>query len=191
MKKLLPLTFALFFFSTAVFAQRQETLFGHNGFRFSGIWGSFTNNYSFYQDDRGYHTGGNIGLEFGRTVFLGYAWTKLADDIFLPQGNTSFRLRQNNFLLSIMPNSYQLIHPMISFQTGSGKITLSDGQTDRAFVFQPSAGFELNIFKWFHLGIEGGYRFITNTSLNGVDNKDLSAPFAQLNLRFGVSWGRY
>ena len=90
-----------------------------------------------------------------------------------------------------MPNSYQLIHPMISFQTGSGKITLSDGQTDRAFVFQPSAGFELNIFKWFHLGIEGGYRFITNTSLNGVDNKDLSAPFAQLNLRFGVSRGRY
>ena len=182
---------ALLAISISAGAQYQETLFGRNGFRFSGIWGAFTNNYSFYDGDSGYHPGGNIGLEFGRTVFMGYAWSSLRDDIPLPVGNASFRLRQNSFILSIMPNANQLFHPVISFQAGKGKINLSDGQNDRAFVFQPSAGFELNVFKWFHLGFEGGYRFIADTKLAGVDNQDLSSPFAQLSLRFGISWGCY
>ena len=172
-------------------AQRQETLFGGGGFRFSGIWGAFTNTYSFFDEDRGYHAGGNIGLEFGRSVYLGYAWNKLQDDIQLPLGNTSFRLRQNNFILSIMPNSYALVHPVITFQTGGGRVTLSDGQSDRVFIFQPSAGMELNIFSWFHLGIEGGYRFVTDNDLPNVDQQALSSPFAQLSLRFGISWGGY
>jgi len=184
------LTLALLFAGLVIAdAQRQETLFGGGGFRFSGIWGAFTNTYSFFDDDRGYHAGGNIGLEFGRSIYLGYAWNKLQDDIQLPLGNTSFRLRQNNFILSIMPNSYALVHPVISFQTGGGRVNLSDGQSDRVFIFQPSAGMEINIFTWFHLGIEGGYRFITNSDLPGVSQQDLSSPFAQLNLRFGVSWG--
>lgn len=191
MKKGMLTALAVFIVFAALTAQRQETLFGGGGFRFSGIWGAFTNTYSFFEEDRGYHAGGNIGLEFGRSVYLGYAWNKLQDDIQLPLGNTSFRLRQNNFILSIMPNSYALVHPVITFQTGGGRVTLSDGQSDRVFIFQPSAGMEINIFTWFHLGIEGGYRFVTDNDLPNLDQQAFSSPFAQLSLRFGISWGGY
>lgn len=191
MKQLTLVIFTMLLVFGTLKAQRQETIFGRDGLHFSGIWGSFTNNYSFYDEDRGYHSGGNIGLEFGRVIFLGYAWGKLQDDIALPDGNTTFRLRQKNVLLSVMPNAHQVIHPVISFQTGSGRVTLSDGDDDRVFIFQPSAGMELNVFKWFHVGVEGGYRFVTDSNLPQVSKEDLSAPFAQLNLRFGISWGRY
>lgn len=191
MKKLSLLIFALFTFSAPLFAQQQETIFGRHGFHFSGIWGAFTNHYSFFEDARGYHTGGNIGLEFGRTVFLGYAWSKLKDQIQVSGANTSFQLRQNNFLLSITPNARQVVHPMLSFQTGGGRVTLSDGESDRVYIFQPSAGIEINVFSWFHLGLQGGYRFFTEVDLPQIDRQDLSSPFAQVDLRFGISWGRF
>jgi hypothetical protein len=190
MKQLTLVIFAMLAISSTLTGQRQETVFGRDGLHFSGIWGAFTNTYSFYDEDRGYHSGGTVGLEFGRTIFLGYAWGKLRDDIALPGGTSSFRLRQKNVVLSVMPNAYQVIHPVLSFQAGSGRVTLSDGEDDRVFILQPSAGMELNVFKWFHVGVEGGYRFVTENDLDQVTKEELSAPFAQLNLRFGISWGR-
>ena len=191
MKQLTLVIYIMLIVGSTLSAQGQETLFGRNGLHFSGIWGAFTNNYSFYDEDRGYHSGGNIGLEFGRTIFLGYAWGKLQDDISLPDGSTTFQLRQKNVVLSVMPNAHQVIHPVITFQTGSGRVTLSDGDDDRVFILQPSAGMELNVFKWFHAGLEGGYRFVTESDLAQVAKEDLSSPFLQLNLRFGISWGNY
>jgi len=191
MKRSTLVIVALFFFALAAQGQRQETLFGGSGFHFSGIWGAFTNNYSFYGDSKnGYHSGGNIGLEFGRAIFVGYAWSSLRDDIPLENIPGSFRLRQNNFIVSIIPQSYQVIHPTITFQTGGGRVSVNDGPSDRIYVFQPSAGVEINIFKWFHLGLEGGYRIVTGSDLPGIRNDELSSPFGQLNLRFGCSWGR-
>jgi len=190
MKRLSLVIIVLIALCTSASAQRQETLFGRNGFHFSGIWGAFTNNYAFFEEDRGYTTGGNIGLEFGRSVFLGYAWSKLKDQIQVSGANTSFQLRQNNFILSIMPNARRVVHPILNFQTGGGQVTLSDGDSDRVYIFQPSAGIEINVFTWFHLGLQGGYRFLTDVDLPRIDRQDLSAPFAQLDLRFGISWGR-
>lgn len=190
-KRTLSVIALLFFGLTAMQAQRQETLFGESGFHFSGIWGSFTNNYTFFENDQAYQPGGTIGLEFGRAVFLGYAWSKQTDIINLGAGKTDFRLQQRNFIISIAPMSYQVLHPVISFQTGSGRLSLADGSSERVYVLQPSGGVELNIFKWFHLGAEAGYRFVTDTDLPGIERRDVSAFYGQLNLRFGISWGRY
>ncbi len=189
MKKLI--IFPLMLLATGLLAQRQEAIFGHNGFGLSGIWGSVTKNYTFYEGERVFHNGGNIGFEFGRTVFLGYAWNKTKQDIPVEGSVESYRLKQRNAVISIYPASYQALHPTLTFQGGPGRVELDDGTSDRVFVLQPSAGVELNVFSFFRLGIEGGYRFVTNPEIPLIGRKELSAPFAQVNLRFGISWGSW
>ena len=182
------LLWGILLISAPLAAQRPETVFG-NGLGMSGIWGAATHQYVFFEGFQGYQRGGNIGVEFGRTIFIGYAWSKLKEDIGFVGLPATFRLKQNNLLVTLIPQSYQVIHPTISFQTGGARLEFADGATDRLFVFQPSAGLEINIFRWFHLGVEGGYRFISDVDMAGLTNENLSTPFGQINLRFGAWWG--
>ena len=83
-----------------------------------------------------------------------------------------------------------MIHPRFTFIAGRGRVWTSDkDNSGRMFVFQPSAGFEFNVFQWFRLGFEGGYRFVGNSDRFNVTSGDLSTPFAQIEMRFGLSWG--
>jgi hypothetical protein len=50
---------------------------------------------------------------------------------------------------------------------------------------------EINVFRWFHIGLEGGYRFISDTNVAGLTNQDLSGLYGQATFKFGFSWGRY
>jgi hypothetical protein len=65
-----------------------------------------------------------------------------------------------------------------------------NNEVDRIFAVQPTAGIEINVFRWFHVGLEGGYRFISDSNVEGLTDSDLSGPFGQATLRFGWSWGR-
>ncbi|MBK6997444.1 MAG: hypothetical protein IPH31_21995 [Lewinellaceae bacterium] len=67
----------------------------------------------------------------------------------------------------------------------------NDTKDDRILVMQPSAGVEINVFRWFHLGIDGGYRFVSDATTPGLDNEYLSGWFGQATLKFGFSWGNY
>lgn len=167
----------------------QETLFNSNGLGLTGAWGTATFNYSFLDDDYVYGRGGNFGLEFGHSVFVGYAWTRFKDEA-QPDNARDFRLKYNGLLLGVTPNSYKAIHPRINALIGGGKVFLRDGNYDRVFVLQPSAGLEINVFEWFRLGLEGGYRFVSNDNVAGLSSEDISSPFAQIELRFGSSWDR-
>jgi hypothetical protein len=186
MKKTLLASFVLML---AGWTYGQETLFENANLNLSGFWFSSVHNFSFYERDAGWHRGGSVGLEFGRSLLLGYAWNNLRDDVPFGDGSNTFRLRQNNFLLTLTPNAMKVAHPIVNVQTGGGRLRLSDGDSDRVFVFQPSGGVELNLFRWFRLGMEGGYRFVSGVGIPGVSSRDVSAPFGQINLRFGYSWG--
>ena len=187
MKNLLLIVLACLAFATTLTA--QETLFNSNGLGLSGAWGTATYNYSFLEDDYVYGRGGSFGLEFGNTLYVGYAWTRFRDEAEL-RNAPDFRLKYNGLLLGVTPNSYKVVHPRLNALVGGGKIFLRDGNFDRVFVLQPSAGLEINVFKWFRLGLEGGYRFITNDNTPGLTSENISSPFAQIDLRFGFSWDR-
>lgn len=171
-------------------AQREETLFDNGGLRISGIWGGAHHNFTAYEEDFHLIRGGYIGMELNRTAFAGWSWNHLKEEVKWGDGNDRFDLTYNGFYLSITPNSRKAVHPKISTLFGSGKSWLNNSGTDKIGVLQPSAGLEINITQWFRLGLEGGYRFVTNADISGLTNKDLSAPFALLDLRFGLSWGR-
>jgi hypothetical protein len=189
MKRTLSIFLVITISTLTLSAQREETLFGKNGFEFSGAWGAATYNYSFFEEDYVFTRGGYGGLEFGNTFFLGYGWFRFRENAEPIEGNR-FTLKYHGIMLGIAPGAHKVAHPRITMLIGGGKARLDGGPTDRVFVFQPSAGLEINVFGWFRVGAEGGYRIVANENLPGLSARDLSSPFAQLDLRFGFSWGR-
>ena len=72
---------------------------------------------------------------------------------------------------------------------GPGNLKIN-GDKDRLLVIQPSAGVEVNLFRWMRLGIEGGYRYVTGSQYDRLENEELSNYFGTVSFRFGWSWGR-
>lgn len=178
------------FFTTMAQAQRDETLFNNHNAWLSGVWGSATVNYSSFKEDWALVRGGYGGLEFGKIFLLGWGGYRSKEFIQLENPDDGFELKYNGMIFGVTPMSQKVIHPKITLLTGRGKIDINNTGYDRVFVLQPSAGFEVNVFTWFHLGLEGGYRMISGVNYGSIGNGDVSSPFAQLDLKFGVTWGR-
>lgn len=183
-KLLLACAFCLM--TAMLFGQREETLFGRTG-GLTGAWGAPVYNYAQFGEDWVYIRGGYGGLEFGRTLFLGWGGFKTRENVNI-EGVDPFRFRYGGFILGVAPNSYRSLHARFNLLTGGGRLDMADGERDRVFVMQPSAGVEVNIFQWMRLGLEGGYRFVMDSDVPALNTADLSAPFFQIDLRFGFSW---
>lgn len=67
--------------------------------------------------------------------------------------------------------------------------SVSDESFDRsgAFAAEVGARAELNVTRFFRIGLSGGYRLVSGADLEKADvsDGDLSAPYGQLSLRFG------
>ncbi|MEL7220320.1 MAG: hypothetical protein AAGJ93_03310 [Bacteroidota bacterium] len=187
----LPIVILLLLFTFNLSAQKEETLFNQTRLGLSGAWGSAAYNYtSFTNDNWTLFRGGYGGVEFGRELFIGWGGYETTESFNLDDSNDSYNFRYHGPIVSLSPNATKMIHPRFTFITGTGRLTLDEAEgRDRMFVFQPSAGFEFNVFQWFRLGVEGGYRFVGSSDRFNVDGGELSAPFAQVELRFGLSWG--
>jgi hypothetical protein len=188
MKKTLLLVIT---FCSVFTLQAQETIFGRNSLGLTGLWGGFSYNFSYFDadEDISYLRGGYGGLEFGNTVFVGYAGYRLKDEVQLENLNQTFGLRYGGLMLDFHPGSHKVVHPRFGVILGGGRLSISDGNTDRVFVAQPSVGLEINIFRWFRLGVQGGYRFVGSENIAGATSTDFSSPYGQIDLRFGISWG--
>jgi len=60
-----------------------------------------------------------------------------------------------------------------------------DSPNDAFFVFEPSAGVELNIISFFRVNAGVSYRFISGAEFDDLKNKDLAGVSAFLTLKFG------
>ena len=187
MKKLTLVLAGCLFFLSSAFSQKTETLFKDHVPWVSGIWGGLTHSFSSYNDDWLLERGGQIGLEFNDIFTVGYGWSKFKEQAMLDPGGDEFRLKYNGFLVGVAPFSHKAVHPKITILTGGGKVFPEDGDIDKVFVFKPSAGVEFNVFDFLRVGLEGGYRFVSDSDLGAFKNTDLSAPFGQVNLLFGIS----
>lgn len=183
----------IFFAATAISAQREQTIAGGRGFGLSGIWGGSNFQMANFNNTRSYVKGGFIGLEFGKSLFVGYSHFKLQDE-FDWDGlvNQDFELKWSGAKLGYGFQNFRALHPMINVDLGPGRVELGQDD-DRILVIQPSAGLEVNVFRFCRLGLEGGYRFVQDAKLENLTNANtaLSGPFAQATLKFGWSWGRY
>jgi hypothetical protein len=190
MKK--PVLFLFLFFGLAIasFGQRDETILGNRGLRLTGGWGASTTSLTFFDDDFAVISGGYGGLEFGKNVFIGWGGYETTNNFEIDRfDNSRFDLDYNGLMIGYAPKSFKALHPKFTILAGGGKLRLPGEGSDKVFVFQPSAGLEFNIFRWFRIGLDGGYRFVTDTDLLEVKDTDISAPYGELTFKFGWSWG--
>lgn len=169
----------------------DETLFGETGLRMTGAWGGFTFGPAFFENETVPQRGGFGGVEFNRMLFVGFGSERTTERIKFEgsNGSNSFKLRRRGLHIGLTPISHKVLHPRFSFVMGGGKVELENDKDDQIFVVQPAAGLEVNVFEWWKLGLEGGYRFVSRSDTEGLSNEDLSTFFVNMRLRFGFSWG--
>ncbi len=190
MKRILFTSLCFFLFSLSLIAQKEETVFGYSGLRMTGIWGGPSSGTSHYGENNVFHNGGFVGLEFNNSIFLGWGWYKIRDKVlFNDLPIQDFNLNYSGFMLGISAFPNKVVHPKFAFLIGKGTHQFQFEGNDRVFIFQPAGGLEVNIFRWWHLSLEGGYRMAINSNYINLSDADLSAWFAELKFRFGFSWG--
>ena len=171
-------------------AQTEETLFGKTGLKLTGIWGATSTNLSKFSEDYGYFSGGFGVLEFNKDFLVGWGGYRLTNDILKANSNLKgMDFSYNGLIIGYAPGSHKVIHPKISALFGTGNISLTGEGKDKVGVIIPSVGFEVNIFRWFRFGLEGGYRFVTDTNFANAKDEDFSAPYGEAKFSFGISWG--
>jgi Outer membrane protein beta-barrel domain len=184
------LIFTLTMLATSLFAQKDETLIGKTGLRLTGLWGGSNIGLVGFDGDNSGMGGGFLGLEFNKSLTLGYCGAGTDGATNYNGQLRKFDLSYGGFLIGYAYRPQKVVHPRVSFLMGSGNLKFNDEPKDQIFVVQPSAGLEVNLFRWFRMGMEGGYRFVSNTSLPKPSDKDVSDAFVQLSFRFGWSWGK-
>ncbi|MBK8921145.1 MAG: hypothetical protein IPM81_06485 [Saprospirales bacterium] len=185
------LTLSLLFSVFTAQAQSEETVLGSRNLGFSGIWGGSKHQLTRYGNTNNYVNGWHFGLEFGKALQIGVGGYNINDYILWNnQPGQEFDMKWRVVSLGYGFQNFRAVHPIVQVDAGRGKVKLAGEGEDHVFVIQPSAGVEINIFRWFHLGLEGGYRFVTDSNLS-LSDQQLSGAFGQASLKFGFSWGRY
>ena len=194
MKKQLLIFCGALLLSISMFAQRDETLANKVNFRITGAWGGSTHSMSFFQDDVAYTNGGFGGVEIGKNFLIGGGGEQMARRATVNERGNELRLDYGGFMVGYAPSAWRVLHPQFNFMIGGGEATIydDDGFLDRdnVFVASPSLGFEVNVFRWFRIQAQGGYRFVSQANFAEVSSGDMSSPYAQLGLKFGWSWGK-
>jgi len=185
------LALALFLMTFSAFAQREETVLGSRSLGFSGVWGGTKHQMTRYGNTNNYVNGWHLGLEFGKALTIGIGKYNLYDDILWDnQSGQQFDMNWRVVSLGYGFQKFRAVHPILGVDAGRGTVRFANENDDRVFVVQPSAGVEINLLRWFHLALEGGYRFVTDSNIS-LSDRQLSGAFGQATLKFGFSWGRY
>lgn len=174
-------------FALGINAQKDETIFGNNGIRFTGIWGGSTTLVNGQEDNFNFYEGGYFTFELNKIVLIG--WSHHDFNSIINDG-AKISFKTHDFILGYSPTSYRSLHPYLYTTVGRGTADLENEGKDRILSIQPSASIELNVLRWFRISAEGGYRFISGTDFNSISDQNLSGPFVGLRLKFGWSWGR-
>jgi hypothetical protein len=191
MKKLI-LAFSLIALTTTVFAQREQTLLNGRGLRLTGAWGGTQLGAASINDELSALRTGFGGIELNKNWFLGYLAAETEDNVrFDELNNDNYKLSYHGLVLGYQPASFRTVHPNISVVAARGRNRYVAGglDNDRIYVVQPQLGLEMNITRWFRLGLDGGYRFMLDSDLPGLTDEMLSGAYGQLSMKFGWSWG--
>jgi len=189
MTRLLSICFLLFLGLNA--HAQDETLLSKFRLDLSGAWGGW---HSQLTDIGGNNTvvhGGYGGLEFNKTLFIGWSAYKNSDNLLGNQDELlGYNLSYNGPIIAYTPQARSVVHPKFQLQIGNGKLDIEGFKRDRFLVLQPAVGGEINVLRWFRLGGQAGYRFNINSDFADGSFGDTDGFFLEGTLKFGFSWGK-
>jgi hypothetical protein len=170
-------------------AQQEKTLLSDVKMRSSGGWGGYRLQIGKIAGTNANISGFHLVGEYERKFLLGYNFNWLSSYLPLrPNGvERGLRLNWHSLQLGYIAAAHRVLHPVVNVDFGLGRVKMNDVGKDQIFVLNPSAGLELNVYRWFHLALEGGYRFVSNSDLTGLQKGDLSGFAGQMTLKFGWS----
>lgn len=186
MKKLIVLLFTVLL-SIPVIGQRDETILKNPTIRLTGLWAGSTGRIHQFNSNSHYAHGGYFLFEVNKDFLVGWdgfevsAYNENAGDI---------DVSTSALLLGYTYNGYRVFHPVGYLSIGRAESKADELPTVRSFVGMATVGAEFNIFRWFRIGGEVGYRYIADRGNDWVNEAGLSSPYAGIKLKFGWSWGK-
>jgi len=185
MKKLI-FTFIAFSTIFSVFGQRDETFFRNPSLDLTGVWFSSSFNTPKLIDNNPEAAGGIFALEFNKDYLIGVEnmdWKTYDASL----GNVGIKAK--SLFAGYTHNGHKFIHPTVGFSIGRARLESADHVRIKTTTSLASVGAEFNIFRWFRLGGELGYRHVVSPEKTWVEGTDFSGPYAAIRLKFGWSWG--
>ena len=166
---------------------QQETLI--KGGIDSGGFGALVFRFSGVNDQFAVFTGARGGWIINHQFIIGLGGYGLSSQICVDEDGRC-RTREIDFGYGGLELEYigswdRVIHYSLQLLVGGGGVTRFNFSSDPVFVLEPVANMEVNITKWFRINAGGGYRFVSGAGSGPVGNSELSAPFGNLELKFG------
>ncbi len=179
----------MFLYAGVCSAQSEKTLFGTRKLKSSGGWGGYRLQAGNIADQEARISSFTFIGEYERKFIAGYNFNWVSNDVpyRFEQKVQNIKLRWHSLQLGYMLAAHRVVHPIIELDLGIGRVKMNDIGKDRLFIASPSVGIELNLYRWFHLSLEGGYRAVTDVQLADLNNQKLSGAFGMLTLKFGWS----
>jgi hypothetical protein len=195
MKNLILVLITLCCASLSLDAQRTETLFGRA--KCIGAFGGPIVEYQYSSGDVDVMVGGGGALIINNFFIGGYGVGSAPSSVFDIPNVKSLELAHGGFWLGGTYRPESLIHFYGSTKLGWGAIGIEFDDEDfdyldDVFVFQPEAGLEVNVFRWFRVAGTASYRLVDGISRNsGLDSDEFNGFGFNLTFRFGFfgsSW---
>ena len=202
MKHVLIITSLLFVFFTTfsqelddkVDEKEQKTLLSDDVTvtGFGGLFMSLTQ----IEDNYVHMMGGGGAMIFAEKFFFGGYGLGMTTNMEASKGQ--FKEKEMDFghgglWLGFIFKNKSTIHPTLSTFVGWGNVSarsVTTGYTDREtfdnfFVISPVLEIEINVAKFFRVGVGGTYHYYSNINFSDYSDKDFSSPGAYLSLKFG------
>jgi len=185
--------------STSQLFSQEETLIG-NGEVSHGGFGGPVIKFTQVKGEPGVLVGGRGGWIINHSFVIGGGGYGLVNKI---EANNDFlglrpylNFGYGGVELEYIIQSDKLLHFTVCTLIGGGAVSYRehlwddswdewDSPNDAFFVFEPSAGVELNIISFFRVNAGVSYRFISGAEFDDLKNKDLAGVSAFLTLKFG------
>src|SRR5687768_16423111 len=169
-------------------------------------YGALTTNYSKFNGDDALFVGAYGGWMINHKLMLGlgghYLVTQHDGYGFNPQTNKMNELKMGYGGLMVEYTFFEskVVHATANPLVGFGAVTNgSKGSYNPAtneswvssdesgfFALQPSINIEVSVTDWFRVSAGGGYRLIASSNVASISDADMSAPTANVTLKFGV-----
>jgi hypothetical protein len=184
---------AAVFSSSLVEAQAQpETLFSGVS-RVSGWGGPLVRVGDFAGKTAGF-VGGRGGVQLGGSFTIAGMGAGLVNDNIREPGASGRQLTMGygGLYLEQMIAPNRLVHLSVGTLLGAGGASWIDRldrrmqtPTDGFFVVEPEIALEVNVTRFFRIGVTGSYRSISGLGLPGLAADQLSGPTGGLSFKFG------